>query len=62
MSRMQELRMVDPVLTNLAAGYINDEFIADLVLPPVPVVKEGGKKLMSTAPEELRPLYGQVFA
>ena len=26
------------------------------------VVKEGGKKLMSTAPEELRPLYGQVFA
>lgn len=26
------------------------------------VIKEGGKKLMSTAPEELRPLYGQVFA
>ena len=43
MSRMQELRMVDPVLTNLAAGYINDEFIADLVLPPVTVAKEGGK-------------------
>ena len=29
MSRLQQLRIVDAVLTNLAAGYINDEFIAD---------------------------------
>ena len=43
MSRLQNIRIVDPVLTNLAAGYINDEFIADAILPRVPVVKEGGK-------------------
>lgn len=43
MSRLQNIRIVDPVLTNLAAGYINDEFIADAILPRVPVAKEGGK-------------------
>ena len=43
MSRLQQLRIVDAVLTNLAAGYINDEFIADSILPHVPVTKEGGK-------------------
>ncbi len=43
MSRLQQLRIVDAVLTNLAAGYINDEFIADSILPRVPVTKEGGK-------------------
>ncbi len=43
MSRLQLLRIVDAVLTNLAAGYINDEFIADSILPRVPVTKEGGK-------------------
>lgn len=43
MSRLQNLRIVDPVLTNLAAGYINEEFIADAILPRVTVAKEGGK-------------------
>lgn len=43
MSRMQNLRIVDPVLTTLAAGYINEEFIADAILPRVNVTKEGGK-------------------
>ncbi len=43
MSRIQNLRIVDPVLTNLAAGYINEEFIGDKVLPRVTVQKEGGK-------------------
>ena len=43
MSRMKELRIVDQVLTNLAAGYVNDEFIADAILPRVGVAKEGGK-------------------
>lgn len=43
MSRLKELRIVDPVLTNLATGYANDEFIADAILPRVPVDKEGGK-------------------
>lgn len=43
MSRMKEIRLVDPVLTNLAAGYMNEEFIADLVLPRVTVAKEGVK-------------------
>lgn len=43
MSRLKALRIVDPVLTNLAAGYVNDEFIADLILPRVQVDKEGGK-------------------
>lgn len=43
MSRLQQLRIVDAVLTTLAAGYINDEFIADSILPRVPVTKEGGK-------------------
>lgn len=43
MSRMQNLRIVDPVLTALAAGYINEEFIADAILPRVTVAKEGGK-------------------
>ena len=43
MSRLKEIRIVDPVLTNLAAGYVNEEFIADKILPRVSVVKEGGK-------------------
>ena len=43
MSRLKDIRIVDPVLTNLAIGYINDEFIADKILPRVPVDKEGGK-------------------
>ena len=43
MSRLQNIRIVDPVLTNLAAGYINEEFIADAILPRATVTKEGGK-------------------
>lgn len=43
MSRLKEIRIVDPVLTNLAAGYKNEEFIADALLPRATVTKEGGK-------------------
>lgn len=43
MGRLSNLRQVDPVLTNLAAGYTNDEFVADVLLPVVDVDKEGGK-------------------
>lgn len=43
MSRLSMLRQVDPVLTNLAMGYTNNEFVADVLLPVVDVDKEGGK-------------------
>lgn len=43
MGRLSNLRQVDPVLTNLALGYANDDLVADQVLPVVDVEKEGGK-------------------
>lgn len=42
-NRMQNLRVVDAVLTNLAVGYRNDSYIADMILPLARVPKEGGK-------------------
>lgn len=40
---LAQRRMVDPVLTELARGYSNANFIASTVFPIVPVVKESGK-------------------
>lgn len=43
MPRLSKLRIVDPVLTNLAIGYSNDELAAEALFPIAPVDKEGGK-------------------
>lgn len=43
MSRLSKLRIVDPVLTSLATGYTNAQFVAALLMPFVLVDKEGGK-------------------
>jgi hypothetical protein len=41
--RLQELRVVDPILTTIAHGYSNAELIANKLFPVVQVEKEGGK-------------------
>jgi hypothetical protein len=41
--RLSNLRVVDPVLSQLALGYSNAEYVADLIMPIVEVEKEGGK-------------------
>ena len=43
MGRQQNLRVVDPVLTNIAHGYTNADFVGGALFPMVPVPKEGGK-------------------
>ena len=43
MSRLSKLRVVDPVLTNLATGYSNAQLVGDQLMPFVLVDKEGGK-------------------
>ncbi len=43
MGRLEELRVVDPVLTELARGYTNAEYVAESLFPFVPVKKEAGK-------------------
>ena len=43
MSRLSNIRAVDPVLSNLAVGYHNAEYIADGIFPLAPVPKEGGR-------------------
>lgn len=43
MSRLGNLRVVDPVLTNLAIGYSNEQLIGDQLMPFALVDKEGGK-------------------
>lgn len=42
-SRASELRIVDPVLTELARGYTNAEFVAEGIFPRVDLDKETGK-------------------
>lgn len=41
--RLGNLRIVDPVLTNMARGYSNAEFIGTRLFPFAPMAKEGGK-------------------
>lgn len=43
MGRLSKLRIVDPVLTNLAIGYTNEQFVGDQLMPYVLVDREGGK-------------------
>ncbi|MFZ5536741.1 MAG: major capsid protein [Pseudomonadota bacterium] len=43
MSRLSKLRVVDPVLTNLALGYSNASLVAEALFPIAQVDKEGGK-------------------
>lgn len=43
MGRLSKLRVVDPVLTNLATGYSNAQLVGDQLMPFVLVDKEGGK-------------------
>lgn len=43
MGRLSNLRVVDPVLSALALGYSNAEFVGETLLPFVEVDKEGGK-------------------
>lgn len=43
MGRLSNIRMVDPVLTNLALGYSNNEFVGMHLMPFVPVEKEANK-------------------
>jgi len=43
MARLSNLRVVDPVLTSLATGYTNEQFVGDQLMPFVLVEKEGGK-------------------
>lgn len=41
-SRTRNLRVVNPVLTNMARGYTNEEYIGAQLLPFAPMEKEGG--------------------
>lgn len=43
MGKIEKLRLVDPVLSSLALGYSNHEYIADRLFPEVVVEKEYGK-------------------
>ncbi|MBX3588788.1 MAG: hypothetical protein KF796_19320 [Ramlibacter sp.] len=43
MGRLSNLRIVDPVLTNLAIGYSNNEYVAETLFPLVPVDAERSK-------------------
>ncbi|CBJ43007.1 hypothetical protein [Ralstonia solanacearum] len=43
MGRLSNLRVVDPVLTNLSIGYTNADLVGTVLFPYVPVDKEGGK-------------------
>lgn len=43
MGRLSNLRIVDPVLTNIALGYSNNEFVGEHLMPFVWVDKEGNK-------------------
>ena len=41
--RLKQLRVEDPVLTKVAQGYTNAQFIGTQIFPVVPTAKEGGK-------------------
>jgi len=42
-SRLEMLRGVDPILTNIAQGMSNEAFVSEKILPTVSVAKETGK-------------------
>ena len=41
--RLQDLRVVDPILTTIARGYRNERFIAEALFPSVPMASETGQ-------------------
>lgn len=41
--KVQQDVVVDPALSNISIKYTNDDFIANLVFPPLPVAKQTGK-------------------
>lgn len=41
--RLKNLRIVDPVLTNLAQGYHNNQLVGEILMPVVEIEKEAGK-------------------
>lgn len=43
MGRMENLRVIDPVLTELARGYSNESFISEVLFPLASVEKEAGQ-------------------
>jgi hypothetical protein len=43
MATLKELRVADPVLTNLAIGYHNAEHVGETIMPVVEIDKEAGK-------------------
>ncbi|HSL87608.1 MAG TPA: hypothetical protein VK861_11775, partial [Bacteroidales bacterium] len=43
MSSLSKKRVIDPVLTNLARGYTNTQYVSSSLFPIVNVAKEGGK-------------------
>lgn len=43
MGRLSNLRIVNPVLTNLAVGYTNEQFVGSALMPYVSVDKEAGE-------------------
>ena len=43
MGKLDSLRIIDPLLTTIARGYSNDQYIGDKLFPVVTVDKEGGK-------------------
>ena len=43
MGRLSKLRIVDPVLTNLATGYTNEQLVGSVLLPFAGIEKEAGK-------------------
>jgi len=40
---LKQTRVIDPVLTNVAVGYTNAEFVGNVIFPKVFVPQEGGK-------------------
>lgn len=44
--RLEELRVVDPILTDIARGYSNEMYIADKLFPIVNSPKESGKIIL----------------
>lgn len=43
MGRLEDLRVIDPVLTSIARGYVNAAYVAEALFPIVNVDKEAGK-------------------
>jgi hypothetical protein len=45
LQNLQEVRVIDPILTNFAHGYVHAERVGNYLFPPVPVSVSGGQVL-----------------